>query len=108
MTNDTSPGGGTLMMAFFMGALAGAAVALLFAPASGEETREYLGQRARESGAKAREALDEGRAFYSQQRDGLASAIDRGREAFQDARTRSTSPRSPQAEASGERGGQQA
>jgi gas vesicle protein len=70
------------------GALAGAAVALLFAPASGEETREYLGQRAREGRAKAREAINEGREFYEQQREGLTSAIERGREAFQEARQR--------------------
>src|ERR671917_930646 len=97
--NDT--GAGTVMAAFVVGALAGAAVALLFAPASGEETREYLGQRARESRAKAREALNEGREFYNQQRDGLSSAIDRGREAFQDARESSTGSRSPRAESRG-------
>ena len=49
---------GSVMVAFVMGALTGAAVALLFAPASGEETREYLGQRAREGKDKAREALE--------------------------------------------------
>ena len=32
--------------------LSGAAIALLFAPATGEETREYLGQRAREGREK--------------------------------------------------------
>ena len=37
-------GGGTVMLAFLLGAVAGAAAALLFAPASGEETREYLGE----------------------------------------------------------------
>ena len=107
MRNDTNLDAGTIMAAFVVGAFAGAAVALLFAPASGEETREYLGQRARESRAKAREALNEGREFYNQQRDGLSSAIDRGREAFQDARDSSTGPRAPQGER-GERGGQQA
>ena len=108
MTNDTNLDAGTIMAAFVVGALAGAAVALLFAPASGEETREYLGQRARESRAKAREALNESREFYNQQRDGLSSAIERGREAFQDARDASTGSRSPRAESRGERGGQQA
>jgi gas vesicle protein len=88
MVQDNSIGAGTLMVAFVAGALTGAAVALLFAPASGEETREYLGQRARESRAKAREALHEGREFYQQQREGLSTAIERGREAFQDARQR--------------------
>jgi gas vesicle protein len=88
MAQDTSIGAGTIMVAFVVGALTGAAVALLFAPASGEETREYLGQRAREGRAKARDALNEGREFYQHQREGISSAIERGREAFQDARQR--------------------
>ncbi len=88
MANDNSIGTGTVMVAFVVGALTGAAVALLFAPASGEETREYLGQKAREGRAKAREALNEGRELYEQQREGLSSAIERGREAFQESRER--------------------
>ncbi len=88
MAHDNNIGGGTIMAAFVMGALAGAAVALLFAPASGEETREYLGEKAREGRAKAREAVDEGRAFYNQQRDNLSRAVERGREAFEEARER--------------------
>ena len=108
MPNDTNIGSGTIMVAFVVGALTGAAVALLLAPASGEETREYLSQKARESRAKAREALNEGREFYNQQRDGLSSALERGREAFQDARDLSTSSRSPRAESRDERGGQEA
>lgn len=86
--NNNSVGAGTVMVAFMIGALTGAAVALLFAPASGEETREYLGQKARETKARARQALDEGREYYDTQRQGLTSAIERGREAFQEARER--------------------
>jgi gas vesicle protein len=78
--------GGTVMLAFIVGALTGAAAALLFAPASGEETREYLGQKAREGRARARDAVQHGREVYQTQRDQLTSAIDRGREAFQQAR----------------------
>ena len=59
------------MVAFVIGALTGAAVALLFAPATGEETREYLGQKAREGKAKLKE-----------QRDTVLSAVERGHEAF--------------------------
>ena len=36
--------------------LTGAAVALLFAPATGEETRDYIGQRAREGREKVVDA----------------------------------------------------
>jgi gas vesicle protein len=84
--HDNSIGAGAVMAAFVIGALTGAAVALLFAPASGEETREYLGQKARETKARAQQALDEGREYYEEQRQGLTSAIERGREAFADAR----------------------
>jgi gas vesicle protein len=85
MAKDNS---GSLMVAFVIGALTGAAVALLYAPASGEETREYLGQRAREGKAKAREAMDQGRDYYRSQRENLVTAVERGREAFQQARER--------------------
>ncbi len=86
MSKDTS--GGSVVIAFVVGALTGAAVALLFAPASGEETREYLGKKARESKDKARDAMDQGREYYERQRENLATAVDRGREAFQQARER--------------------
>ena len=85
MSKDNS---GNLMVAFVIGALTGAAVALLFAPASGEETREFIGQKAREGRARAREAMDQSRDYYQRQRDTLVSAVERGREAFQHARER--------------------
>ena len=47
-------------MAFVAGAIAGAAVALLYAPATGDETREFLGQRAREGKDRAAEAAPPG------------------------------------------------
>ena len=55
----------------------GAAVALLFAPATGEETREYLGKKARE-----------GKDLVKEQRENLIGAVERGREAFQHIRER--------------------
>ena len=85
MSNDNS---GSVMIAFIVGAMTGAAVALLFAPASGEETREYLGERAREGREKAREAMEQGKDYYQRQRENVTSAVDRGKEAFQQARER--------------------
>jgi gas vesicle protein len=92
MANDNLSGAGNVMLAFLMGAVTGAALALLFAPASGEETREYLGQKAREGRAKAQEAIDQGREAYHRQRDTLTSAVERGREAFQQARSQQGTP----------------
>ena len=45
------------MLAFLLGAIAGAAVGLLLAPASGRETREFLGEKAREGIRKAKDVI---------------------------------------------------
>src|SRR5678810_188714 len=50
-------GGGTVLLAFLAGAISGAAVAWLYAPASGDETRQYLSDKARESRQRALAAL---------------------------------------------------
>jgi len=84
--NDSGVGTGGLLMAFIAGAVTGAVVALLFAPATGEETREFLGERTREGRDRAAEAARLGREVLERQRENLASAIDRGREAYQSAR----------------------
>ena len=73
--NEIGPGG--LLVAFVAGAIVGAAVALLYAPAAGDETREYLGQRAREGRDRAR--------------DNLSTAFEKAREQYQ-AATRGSEP----------------
>ena len=62
MAREDGLGGGAVMLAFIAGALAGAAVALLYAPATGDETREYLGQRAKEGREKVVDAARQFRA----------------------------------------------
>ena len=88
MARDEGAGAGSILLAFILGAVSGAAVALLYAPASGNETREYLGEKAREGRERAAEAAEKGREILNQGRETLTSAIDRGREAYQQARTR--------------------
>ena len=79
-------GAGGVLVAFVLGAIAGAAVALMVAPASGEETRRKLGERAREGRDKAAEAARKGGEFLRTQREGLTTAFERGKEAFEQAR----------------------
>lgn len=85
MTNNGNSVGGVLV-AFAVGAIAGAAVALLFAPATGEETRRKLSEKAKEGRERAESMAREGREYFSRQRDNLTAAVERGREAFDQAR----------------------
>lgn len=75
-----------MIVAFALGALAGAAVALLYAPASGEETRRKLAEKARDGREKAETAVREGREFVQRHGENLSAALERGREVFEQAR----------------------
>ena len=86
MARDDGAGAGRIMLAFLIGAVSGAAVALLYAPATGRETREFIGEKAREGRERAAEAAEKGRQVVKEGREALASAIERGREAYQQAR----------------------
>jgi gas vesicle protein len=73
-------GPGGFLVAFVAGAAVGAAVALLFAPAAGGDTRQYLGQRAREGRDRAAEAARQGRDAINRTRADVTTAFDRARE----------------------------
>ena len=81
-------GAGTVLLAFLVGAVAGAAVALLYAPATGQETREFLGEKAREGREKAAAMAEKRRQAFNEGLDTMTTAIERGREAYQQARSR--------------------
>jgi gas vesicle protein len=86
MTRDDGAGAGSILLAFMLGVVSGAAVALLYAPASGRETRDYLNDKADEARRRAADAAAKGRDALTQGRDTLNTAIERGREAYQQAR----------------------
>ena len=86
MARDEGSGAGSVMLAFIIGAVSGAALALLYAPASGDETREYLGKKAREGRDRAADVAEKGREVVKEGRETLAHAIERGRDAYKQAR----------------------
>jgi len=88
MARDEGAGAGSILLAFLLGAVSGAAVALLYAPQTGRETRDYLGEKADEARRRAAEAAAKGREALNQGRDTLNTAIERGRDAYQQARAR--------------------
>ena len=85
MSNDNGSAP-AILMAFVLGAIAGAATALLWAPQAGEETRRLIADKAREGREKASEAAHKSREFVDRQREHLSGALERGKEAYQRAR----------------------
>ena len=73
----------TVLLAFMVGAIGGAALALLFAPATGDETRRFLKDKAREGRDRAADAMEKGREVVKEGREVLAEAIERGREVYE-------------------------
>lgn len=85
---------GSKVSFFLVGLGIGALVGILFAPKSGEETREYLAQKAdegrdyaqrkaRELRERADDVLERGKTVAARQKETLAAAVDAGREAYQ-------------------------
>ena len=83
---------------FIAGLGIGAAVALLYAPQSGSETREMLMSKAEESREKMKEQarraresagewMDRGKEAYAQQKEQFRSAYEAGRQAYKEATT---------------------
>jgi gas vesicle protein len=85
MSNDNNSAG-PVLMAFVLGAVAGAAMALLYAPATGEETRQRIKEKAREGRDRAEAVARDSREFLKRQRDNLGAAVERGKEAFEQTR----------------------
>lgn len=83
---------------FFLGLGIGVAAGILFAPKSGEETREILRSKASESKDYlkrrtedvrdvASDYVERGRSAVSRQRDNLSAAVEAGKSAYREAVT---------------------
>jgi gas vesicle protein len=76
---------GETMLAFFLGAIAGALAGILLAPCSGRETRKRMGDWFEDNREKAREFLAKEREVIKEKKDQLASAWDAGKKAYREA-----------------------
>lgn len=81
---------------FFLGLGIGVAVGILFAPKSGEETRELIRSKAgdgrdvikRRTGElreSAADLIDRGKSAVSRQKDQLSAAVEAGKQAYREA-----------------------
>lgn len=77
--------GGNGLIAFLLGAAAGAAVGLLLAPKSGKETREELAEWLRERRARGEEFLAKVKEEGVHKKDAVQAAIRAGKQAYAEA-----------------------
>ena len=96
MSEDNS---GSQVGFFLAGLGIGAVVALLLAPRSGKETREFIVQKAEEGRdfvvtkseeirKQAEEAVEKGKDLVTKQKDLLSAALEAGKQAYQDERVK--------------------
>ncbi len=87
---------GSKLSFFAFGLGLGLAIGVLFAPKSGEETREfirgkadegkdYLRRRSDELRDQAEDVIDRGRTVVNRQRENLSAAVEAGKQAYRDA-----------------------
>jgi gas vesicle protein len=85
---------GSKVTFFLVGLGIGALVGILFAPKSGEETREYLldkadegreyaQRKARELRDRAEDLVERGKGVATRQKESISAAVEAGRDAYQ-------------------------
>jgi gas vesicle protein len=105
--DDVGSGASGVILSFLVGALTGAAAAVLLAPRSGRETREMLGERWRDAAERGRnlgeqalergrQAVDDASGYVERQRgalekrrDRLAAAVEAGKQAYREEKEKS-------------------
>ena len=92
--DERNAGASGVILSFLLGALSGAALAVLFAPRSGRETREILGEKLRETAERSRElgerAVEKGKEVAEEASAYVEQGVERGREALGKRRDRLT------------------
>ena len=81
--NRPAGGAGPVAIGFVLGALVGAAVALLLAPTTGKETRRRIVDAGERLGNAARSNLGQARDTANDLKQDVKSALRAGREAFE-------------------------
>jgi len=95
-----SDNNGASKVAFFLAGMGiGAILALLFAPKSGKETRDYLAQKAeegkeyvavrgRELRKQAEEVVEKAKDVVTKQKEQLSAALEAGKQAYQEEKSK--------------------
>ena len=81
---EREEGGGSFLMGLLAGTVLGAGLGMLFAPKAGSELRSQIGSQIADQTGKIRQAADP---YYQQATEKVSQIVDRGREAYDRARS---------------------
>ena len=81
---EREEGGGSFLMGLLAGTVLGAGLGMLFAPKAGSELRSQIGSQINDSTGRLREVADQ---TYNQATEKVSQMVDRGREAYDRARS---------------------
>src|SRR5205809_6516347 len=81
---EREEGGGSFLMGLLAGTVLGAGLGMLFAPKAGSELRSQLGSQLADGTGRLRDVADQ---TYSQATEKVSQMVDRGREAYDRARS---------------------
>jgi gas vesicle protein len=81
---EREEGGGSFLMGLLAGTVLGAGLGMLFAPKAGSELRSQLGTQLADQTGRIRDAADP---LYQQATEKVSQIVDRGREAYDRARS---------------------
>lgn len=81
---EREEGGGSFLMGLLAGTVLGAGLGMLFAPKAGSELRSQLGTQLADQTGKLRDVADQS---YQQATEKVSQIVDRGREAYDKARS---------------------
>src|SRR3954466_14332700 len=81
---EREEGGGSFLMGLLAGTVLGAGLGMLFAPKAGSELRSQIGSQLSDGTGRLREVADQ---TYSQATEKVSQMVDRGREAYDKARS---------------------
>lgn len=102
MSDDRGAGASGIILSFLLGGLTGAALAILFAPRSGRETREMLSEKLKDQAERGRELrqraaqkgreiiedasdyVDRTRETLERRKERVAAAVEAGRQAYRE------------------------
>lgn len=90
--NDVAATGGFSLLTFLAGAAVGASVALLMAPAPGDETRRKLIDGAKKVGQSVGSTVTQAKDELNRRGDDVRTAVTAGRDAYTRSRTQSSEP----------------